>query len=145
MSMDVSSIAASTVVSGLLTMSLRIFLKNLCAVNSARIKLCNTPTALPIILQNSQTAAIVLHSIKNNIDNEMPMLLFHWNDLGFNDVPTSPNLRNEVIGQLQQAIVANLIANRAIDYRNHGLLFIFPNDTTIGTWARNVSANISPL
>ncbi|CAB4444234.1 unnamed protein product [Rhizophagus irregularis] len=103
------------------------------------------PTALPIILQNSQTAAIVLHSIKNNIDNEMPMLLFHWNDLGFNDVPTSPNLRNEVIGQLQQAIVANLIANRAIDYRNHGLLFIFPNDTTIGTWARNVSANISPL
>ncbi|CAB4387294.1 unnamed protein product [Rhizophagus irregularis] len=30
----------------------------------------------------------------------------------------------------------------SVDYGNHGLLFIFPNDATIGTWTRNVSANI---
>jgi len=100
------------------------------------------PTALPIVLQNPQTAKIVLRSIKDNIDNEMPALLFDWNNLGFNDDPTAPNLRNGVAGQLQLAIVANLITHGAIDYRNYGILFIFPNDTAIGTWARNVSASL---
>ena len=38
----------------------------------------------------------------------MPVLFFHWNNLGFNDVPANPNLRNGVVGQTQAAIVANL-------------------------------------
>jgi hypothetical protein len=71
------------------------------------------------------------------------MLLFHWNNLGFNDVPASPNLRNGVAGQTQQAIVANLIAHGATDYRNHGILFIFPSDEAIGTWSRNISVNLT--
>jgi hypothetical protein len=70
----------------------------------------------------------------------MPALLFHWNNLGFNNVPANPNPRNGVAGQSQLAIVANLIAYGARDYGNHGILFIFPNDTSIGVWARNVTA-----
>lgn len=73
------------------------------------------------------------------------MLLFYWNNLGFNDVPANPNLRNGTAGQTQQAIANNLIANGAVDYMNLGLLFIFPDDAddvTIRTWARNVLANL---
>ena len=74
-------------------------------------------TALPIVLQNSQTAKIVFRSIEDNIDNEMPALLFHRNNLDVNDVPANPNVRNEVAGQSQLAIVANLIANGAIFFK----------------------------
>ena len=71
------------------------------------------------------------------------MLLFHWNNPGFNNVPASPNLRGGNPGQSQQAVVANLIANGATDYKNYGILFIFPNDMAIGVWSRNVSANLA--
>ncbi|CAI2186479.1 9390_t:CDS:2 [Funneliformis geosporum] len=99
-----------------------------------------SPTALPIVLQNPQTAKIVLQSIKN--DNEMPALLFDWNNLGFNGNLANPNCRNGVAGQTQAAIAANLVANGALDYENHGILFVFRSDAAIGVWTRNVKANI---
>ena len=98
------------------------------------------PTTLPIVLQNPPTAKIVLRSIKN--DNEMPALLFDWNNPGFNDNPANPNCRNGIVGQTQAAIVANLVAYGATDYGNHGILFIFRDDAAIGIWSRNVVVNI---
>ncbi len=98
------------------------------------------PTTLPILLQNPQIAKIVLSSIKN--DNEMPALLFDWNNLGFNNNPAIPNSRNGVAGQTQAAIVANLVANGATDYGNYGILFIFRSDAAIGVWTRNIKVNI---
>ncbi|CAG8701188.1 12846_t:CDS:2 [Funneliformis caledonium] len=98
-----------------------------------------SPTSLPIVLQNPQTADIVLRSIKN--DNEMPALLFDWNNSGFNNNPANPG-RNGIAAQTQAAIVANLVAYGATDYGNYGFLFIFQSDAAIGVWARNIKVNL---
>ncbi|RIB07488.1 hypothetical protein C2G38_2045962 [Gigaspora rosea] len=72
----------------------------------------------------------------------MPALLFDWNQAGFNDNPNVPNCRNGVAGQTQGAIIANLIANGAIDFMNLNILFIFQDGHAIGTWGRNVAVNL---
>jgi hypothetical protein len=70
-----------------------------------------------LVLQNPQTAKIVLDSINN--DNEMPVLLFDWNNLGFTNDPTNTG-RNGIEAQTKAEIVANLVTNRAVDYMNYG-------------------------
>ena len=71
----------------------------------------------------------------------MPALIFIWNDAGFNDT-TVPNCRNGVAGQTKTAIITNLIAYGATNFRNMNTLFIFPKGEAIGKWARNVETNL---
>lgn len=71
----------------------------------------------------------------------MPLLIFQWNDDGFNDVETSPGCRNGVAGQTKEAIIANLIENGAV--RHNNIMFSFPNGAAIGTWARNLSGTLA--
>lgn len=72
----------------------------------------------------------------------MPAILFDWNNLDFNHDPANPG-HNGIAAQTQVAIVANLTANGAVDYVNHGFLFIFQSDDAIRVWSRNVKTNIS--
>ena len=69
------------------------------------------------------------------------MELFDWNMLGFNDTAVA-NCRNGVVGQNQAAIIANLIANGATNYRNENILFTFRNVNAIGNWSENVGVNL---
>lgn len=71
----------------------------------------------------------------------MPVLLvFEWNQAGFNDVPDSPGLRNGVAGQNKAAIVENLTRNGAKGYND--LIFTFESGYAIGEWVNQISANI---
>ncbi|CAG8605181.1 13170_t:CDS:2, partial [Ambispora gerdemannii] len=74
-------------------------------------------------------------------DDEMPALLFDWNQAGFNDTKV-PNCRNGVAGQTQGAIITNILANGATDFRNLNLLFIFRDGQAIGDWHSNVAVNL---
>ncbi|CAB4430565.1 unnamed protein product [Rhizophagus irregularis] len=57
----------------------------------------------------------------------MPGLVFDWNDSGFNNVPTVPNCHS-------------LTGAGAVNHDN--ILFTFPKGTAIGTWSRNMTANL---
>ncbi|RIA97137.1 hypothetical protein C1645_814531 [Glomus cerebriforme] len=70
----------------------------------------------------------------------MPILVFEWNEGGFNDVPDAPGLRNGVAGQTKAAIVANLMANGATNYND--IIFAFSSGHAIGEWCRQISMNI---
>ncbi|CAG8529286.1 hypothetical protein C2G38_2039143 [Gigaspora rosea] len=70
----------------------------------------------------------------------MPILVFDWNDAGFNDVPTAPGFRNGITGQTKAAIVENLTANGATNYNN--LVFTFQSGFAIGEWSRQIRVNI---
>ena len=96
------------------------------------------PDTLPVFFKNPETAALVLKTLKK--DNDMPALVFHWDPRGFNDVATAPNLRNGIAGQNVEAIIANLVANGAINYNN--VVFAFPKGENIGDWCRQIDANI---
>lgn len=54
----------------------------------------------------------------------MSALLFDWNDLGFNDTAVA-GCRNGVAVQTKAAVVANLVANGATNYKNKDILFTF--------------------
>ncbi|CAG8572125.1 1252_t:CDS:2, partial [Acaulospora morrowiae] len=106
-------------------------------------KKCGTvPENLPTILQNPDIVTLILKYLKGkDTDDEMPALLFDWNQAGFNDTNV-PNCRNGVAGQTQGAIIANLLANGAIDFMNLNILFVFQNGQAIGTWHKNVAVNL---
>ncbi|RGB41011.1 hypothetical protein C1646_686525 [Rhizophagus diaphanus] len=97
-----------------------------------------TPENLPPPLNNPNTATLVRKALKK--DTDMPALVFDWNPAGFNDVATAPGLRNGVAGQDVNAIITNLTANGATNYNN--IVFTFANGTAIGTWKRQIDANI---
>ena len=70
----------------------------------------------------------------------MPALVFEWNQAGFNDVPTAPNLRNGIFGQNRAAIINNLMRNGAKNHNN--VIFTFANGTAIGAWVDQINVNI---
>lgn len=72
----------------------------------------------------------------------MPIILIDWNDAGFNDTHV-PNCRNGLAGQTQAAIIQNLLANRAVNFRNMNRLFVFPDGEAIGDWGVNITTNLS--
>ncbi|KAF0445456.1 hypothetical protein F8M41_003169 [Gigaspora margarita] len=86
------------------------------------------PAELPEALQDPKVATILLSELKK----DMPALVFQWNDAGFNDVPNMPNCRNGIPGQTKAALIANLVANRAVNWDD--TIFTFPNGTAIGIW-----------
>ena len=100
------------------------------------------PENLPTILQNPDIVTLVLKYLKGkDTDDEMPALLFDWNQAGFNDTNV-PNCRNGIAGQTQGAIIANILANGATDFMNLNILFIFPDGQAIGTWHSNIAVNL---
>ncbi|CAG8546941.1 5412_t:CDS:2, partial [Cetraspora pellucida] len=100
------------------------------------------PENLPTILQNPDIVTLVLKYLKiKDTDDEMPALLFDWNQAGFNDTNV-PNCRNGVAGQTQGTIIANILAHGATDFMNKNILFIFRNGQAIGTWHRNIAMNL---
>ncbi|RGB30689.1 hypothetical protein C1646_671483 [Rhizophagus diaphanus] len=107
-------------------------------VNKLAEKCGLEPQNLLTFLQDPTIAKIVLRELKKK--NEMPGLVFDWNDAGFNNVPTVPNCRNEQIGQTRTAVIANLTGAGAVNHDN--ILFTFPKGTAIGTWSRNITANL---
>lgn len=96
------------------------------------------PQNLPTFLQDPTIAKIVLREIKKK--DEMPALVFDWNDAGFNDDPNVPNCRNGQIAQTKAAVIASLVGAGAVNHDN--ILFSFPNGTAIGAWSKNVSTNL---
>jgi hypothetical protein len=90
------------------------------------------------VLQNRKTATLVLKALKK--DQDMPALVFEWNEAGFNDVPTAPGLRNGIAGQNRVAIITNLTTNGATNYNN--IVFTFPNGNAIGAWVDQTRVNI---
>ncbi|CAG8518167.1 14455_t:CDS:2 [Cetraspora pellucida] len=99
------------------------------------------PKDLPTIFQNPHIVTLVFDYLKEKDSEEMPALLFDWNDAGFNDTAV-PNCRNGIEGQTKASIIANLLANGATNYRNQDILFIFPNGLTIGDWYWNLVTNL---
>ncbi|CAG8752641.1 4371_t:CDS:2, partial [Cetraspora pellucida] len=99
------------------------------------------PENLPKVLQNPDIVTLVLKYLKEKETDEMPALLFDWNDSGFNDTVV-PNCRNGIATQTKASIIANLLANGATDYGNLNILFIFPNGHAIGGWSKNVATNL---
>ncbi|CAB4442721.1 unnamed protein product [Rhizophagus irregularis] len=97
-----------------------------------------TQEGLPPALNNHETAALALKALKR--DKNMPALVFHWDPAGFNDVATSPNNRNGVVGQNLAAVITNLTASGARNYNN--IIFTFPNGASIGTWKQQIDTNI---
>ncbi|CAH1766488.1 8785_t:CDS:2, partial [Entrophospora sp. SA101] len=93
------------------------------------------------IATNPDVVNLILKYLKDKENNEMPALIFIWNNAGFNDTMV-PNCRNGVMGQTQATIIANLVTNGAINYRNMNTLFIFQNGEAIGDWAKNVKTNL---
>ncbi|CAG8730976.1 5772_t:CDS:2 [Dentiscutata erythropus] len=79
------------------------------------------------VLQDPAIASLVLRVTKKHID--MPAIVIQWNNAGFNDVPTSPNNRNGVIGQDQNAIINFMVANGATNY--HNTVFMFRDAPTL--------------
>ncbi|KAF0445455.1 hypothetical protein F8M41_003169 [Gigaspora margarita] len=92
------------------------------------------PAELPEALQDPKVATILLSELKK----DMPALVFQWNDAGFNDVPNMPNCRNGIPGQTKAALIANLVANRAVNWDD--TIFTFPNGTAIGIWVNQMPA-----
>ncbi|CAG8785490.1 7309_t:CDS:1, partial [Racocetra fulgida] len=68
------------------------------------------PENLPTVLQNPDIVTLVLKYLKEKETDEMPALLFDWNDAGFNDTVTS-NCRNGIATQTKASIIADLLAN----------------------------------
>ena len=54
------------------------------------------PRNLPNVLQNENTATIVLNAVKNMMTIDDPAIVIQWNAPGFNDVPATPGSRNGV-------------------------------------------------
>ncbi|RIA93143.1 hypothetical protein C1645_874270 [Glomus cerebriforme] len=67
------------------------------------------PLNLPAMLQDLVVASLVLRVTKRHIN--MPAIVIQWNNAGFNDVPGSPNNRNEIDGRDQNAIRINFNDN----------------------------------
>ncbi|RGB33429.1 hypothetical protein C1646_669360 [Rhizophagus diaphanus] len=107
-------------------------------VNKLAEKCGLEPHNLLTFLQDPTIAKIVLRELKKK--NEMPALMFDWNDAGFNDVPTVPNCCNRVAGQTKAAVIASLTRASAINHDN--ILFTFPKGTEIGTWSRSIATNL---
>ncbi|CAG8626890.1 26378_t:CDS:2 [Dentiscutata erythropus] len=93
---------------------------------------------LPPALQNRKTATLVLKALKK--DQDMPALVFEWNEAGFNDVLIAPGFRNGVAGQNKAAIITNLTTNGATSH--NGVVFTFPNGNAIGAWVDQIRVNI---
>ncbi|CAG8793289.1 2530_t:CDS:10, partial [Gigaspora margarita] len=69
------------------------------------------PENLPTILQNPDIVTLILKYLKGkDTDDEMPALLFDWNQVGFNDKPNVPNCRNDghAIGTWHSNVAVNL-------------------------------------
>ncbi|CAB4394000.1 unnamed protein product [Rhizophagus irregularis] len=88
-----------------------------------------SPRKSPTIFRNNPVIVnLVLLEIDEN--NEMSALLFDWNDLGFNDTAIA-GCRNGVAVQTKAAVVANLVANGATNYKNKDILFTFRDGDAI--------------
>ncbi|CAG8779042.1 21999_t:CDS:2, partial [Gigaspora rosea] len=90
------------------------------------------------MLQNSEIATLVLKALKKN--QNMPAIVFEWNEAGFNDVPTAPGFRNGIAGQSKAEIITNFTTNRATSYND--VVFTFPNSNAIGAWLDQIHVNI---
>ncbi|CAG8761498.1 15167_t:CDS:2, partial [Dentiscutata heterogama] len=99
------------------------------------------PENLSTVLQNPDIVTLVLKYFKEKETDEMPALLFDWNNAGFNDTAVL-NCRNGIATQTQASIIANLLANGATNYGNLNILFIFRDGYAIGDWAENVETNL---
>ncbi|CAG8825458.1 7951_t:CDS:2, partial [Racocetra persica] len=99
------------------------------------------PENLPTVLQNPDIVTLVLKYFKEKETDEMPALLFDWNNAGFNDTAVL-NCRNGIATQTQASIIANLLANGATNYGNLNILFVFRDGHAIGDWAENVETNL---
>ncbi|CAG8551134.1 8514_t:CDS:2, partial [Acaulospora morrowiae] len=106
-------------------------------------KKCGTaPENLPTILQNPDIVTLVLKYLKiKDTDDEMPALLFDWNQAGFNDTKVTHH-RNGIMGQTQRAIIANILAYGATNFMNLNILFIFRNGQAIEAWYRNIDVDL---
>jgi len=91
-------------------------------------------------LQNPDNISLVLKYLKDKNTDEMPALMFDWNQDGFNDTPVT-NCRNGVVGQTKVTLINNILTYGATDFRNMNIFFIFPKGEAIGDWANNVVAN----
>jgi hypothetical protein len=99
------------------------------------------PGNLPAIFRNNPAIVnLVLLEIDEN--NEMPALLFDWNNPGFNDTAVA-GCRGGTAGQTKAAVIANLVANGATNYKNKDILFTSRDGGAIGTWSQNVDTNLA--
>ncbi|CAG8636053.1 6230_t:CDS:2 [Paraglomus occultum] len=80
-----------------------------------------TPSTLPTTFQNPAIASLILKATSKHID--MPALVIQWNPAGFNNDPASPNNRNGVVGQNQDAVINSLQMAGAINYGNTIFMF----------------------
>jgi hypothetical protein len=90
------------------------------------------PLNLPTVLQNENTAKIVLDAVKNMMAIDDPAIVIQWNAPGFNDVPATPGSRNGVVGQTMQAIVNHFTANRGTDVYGQNTVFVFRTNDDLG-------------
>ena len=90
------------------------------------------PPTLPTTFQNPAIASLILKATNKHTD--VPALVIQWNTAGFNDVPASPNNRNGVAGQNQNAIINSLEMAGAINYSN--TVFVFRESMQISIWER---------
>ncbi len=95
---------------------------------------CLVPSTLSLVLQNRETATLVLHALKKNKDK--PAIVLEWNDAGFNDVPITPDCRNGIPSQTKMALIVNLMINNAINYND--IVFVFSKGAAIGAWASQI-------
>jgi hypothetical protein len=96
------------------------------------------PLTLPIVLQNENTARIVLGAVKNMITIDDPAIVIQWNAPGFNDVPATPGSRNGVAGQTIQAIVNHFTANGGTDVYGQNTVFVFRTNDDLGQCENNI-------
>jgi len=96
------------------------------------IPICLAPLNLPNVLQNENTARIVLDAVKNMMCIDNPAIVIQWNAPGFNDVLAMPGSRNGVAGQTVQAIVAHFTVNRGTDVYGQNTVFLFRTNDDLG-------------
>ncbi|CAG8661838.1 16025_t:CDS:2 [Funneliformis mosseae] len=89
------------------------------------------PFALPIYLQNENTAALILRATKRmKVDNSA--IFIQWNHQGFNDT-TMLNCRNGVYGQTQDAIVTYIVENGGVNFNDMNTMFLFKENFAIAS------------
>ncbi|CAG8477275.1 10336_t:CDS:10 [Diversispora eburnea] len=95
------------------------------------------PLDLPTILQDENTARIVLCAMKECPFQDDPGLVIQWDERGFNDVPTAPGFRNGIRGQTKQVLINHFITNEIIfnsdDIAFIGMCYSFP-DIVVDPW-----------
>ena|ERR1043165_3314657 len=96
------------------------------------------PRNLPNVLQNENTATIVLNAVKNMMTIDDPAIVVQWNAPGFNDVPATPGSRNGVAGQTLQTIVNHFTTNRGTNVYGQNTVFVFGTNDDLGQCENNI-------